>query len=285
MMTLNKYYETEIQIPIRIKKIPTDILVVSMNNEHITLKIRDRGTVLLNYKMQTFLPIIAEYNEFQKQNGRLTLPITSLNKQISGQLATSSEIISISPDTITYYTQESTQKYPVEINGEISSAIQYEIRDIKITPDSVWVFGPKSITDTIGFVYTEKIEKKELRDSISFDIKLQKRNNLKYNPEKVNIKIPVTPYTEKAFELDIKSIGFPSTYKLKAFPSKAKITFNVNIVQIDSIKAEDFSIGILYGDIHENKSDRVKLTLMKSPETVRNIRIIPNEVEYLIEHQ
>ena len=285
MMTLNKYYETEIQIPIRIKKIPTDILVVSMNNEHITLKIRDRGTVLLNYKMQTFLPIIAEYNEFQKQNGRLTLPITSLNKQISGQLATSSEIISISPDTITYYTQESTQKYPVEINGEISSAIQYEIRDIKITPDSVWVFGPKSITDTIGFVYTEKIEKKELRDSISFDIKLQKRNNLKYNPEKVNIKIPVTPYTEKSFELDIKSIGFPSTYKLKAFPSKAKITFNVNIVQIDSIKAEDFSIGILYGDIHENKSDRVKLTLMKSPETVRNIRIIPNEVEYLIEHQ
>ena len=41
----------------------------------------------------------------------------------------------------------------------------------------------------------------------------------------------------------------------------------------------------MYGDIYGNKSDRVKLTLLKHPEGARNIRIVPNEVEYLIEHQ
>ena len=124
-----------------------------------------------------------------------------------------------------------------------------------------------------------------MRDSLSFDIKLRNTKGVKYNPEKVNIKIPVTPYTEKTFTADIKGIGFPSAYKLKAFPSKAKITFNVNIVQIDSIQEKDFSLGIMYGDILNNKSDRVKLTLLKSPENVRDIRIIPNEVEYLIERE
>ena len=285
MMTLNKYYETEIEIPLRVKKIPDDTYAVSTGNNNITLKIKDRGTVLLNYKMQTFLPVTAEYNDFRKQNGTLSLSTNALKKQIEGQLSSSSEILAISPDSIIYYTQESTQKYPVEIDGEISSAIQYEIGDIKITPDSVWVFGPQTATDTINFIYTENIEKKELRDSLSFDIKLRNTKGVKYNPEKVNIKIPVTPYTEKTFTADIKGIGFPSAYKLKAFPSKAKITFNVNIVQIDSIQEKDFSLGIMYGDILNNKSDRVKLTLLKSPENVRDIRIIPNEVEYLIERE
>ena len=285
MMTLNKYYETEIHIPLRVKKIPADLYAVSTGEEQITVKLRDRGTVLLNYTMQSFMPVTAEYKEFQKQSGRLTMPIGSLKKQITGQLATSTEIISLSPDSIIYYTQESTNKYPVEIVGEISSAIQYEIGEIKITPDSVWVFGPKSATDTMSIVYTEPINRSELRDSLTLDVKLQSRKGVKYNPETVNIKIPVTPYTEKTFEKNIKGVGFPSSYTLKAFPSKAKVIFNVNTAQIDSIRPEDFSIGIMYGDIYGNKSDKVKLTLLKQPEGVRNIRIIPNEVEYLIEHQ
>ncbi len=285
MMTLNKYYETEIRIPLRAKKIPNELYAVSTGDEHITLKLRDRGTVLLNYSMQTFLPITVEYKDFQKQNGRLTIPANTLKKQIAGQLATSTEIISLSPDSIIYYTQESTRKYPVEISGKITSALQYEIGDIQITPDSVWVFGPQSATDTMNFVYTEPIDKTELRDSLTLDVKLQSQKGVKYNPDKVNIKIPITPYTEKTFEKTIKGIGFPSSYTLKAFPSKAKVIFNVNIAQIDSIKSDDFSIGIMYGDIYGNKSDKVRLTLLKHPEGVRNIRIIPNEVEYLIEHQ
>lgn len=285
MMTLNKYYETEIKIPLRVKKIPEELYAVSTNDEQITLKLRDRGTVLFNYTMQTFLPITIEYKDFLKQNGRLTIPTGTLKKQIAGQLATSTEIISLSPDTIIYYTQESTKKYPVEISGEISSAIQYEIGDIKITPDSVWVFGSQSATDTMSFVYTEPINKTELRDSLTLDVKLQSKKGVKYNPEKVNIKIPITPYTEKIFEKNIKGVGFPSSYTLKAFPSKAKVLFNVNIAQIDSVKSSDFSIGIMYGDIYGNTSDKVRLTLLKYPEGVRDIRIIPNEVEYLIEHQ
>lgn len=285
MLTLNKYYETEITIPLRVRKIPEDMLAVTMESDRITFKIKDRGTVLFNYKMQTFLPITAEYNDFQKQSGRLTLPTSALKKQMTAQLATSSEIISTSPDSIIYYTQESTRKYPVKIDGKITSAIQYEIGDIKIEPDSVWVFGPSSATDTIDYISTEYIEKEELRDSLSFIAKLRDINGVKFSTDKAEISIPITPYTEKTFETEITGIGFPSSYKLKSFPSKAKITFNVNILKIDSIKPTDFKVGILYGDIHTNKSDRVRLTLLKHPEAVRNLRITPTEVEYLIERE
>lgn len=285
MMTLNKYYETDIEIPLRVKKIPEDIHAVSMEKEIISIKIKDRGTVLFNYKTRNFLPITIDYNDFQKQNGKLTLPTTSLKKELTGQLATSTEILSFTPDSITYYTQTSSQKFPVEISGQISSATQYEIGDITINPDSVWVFGPESATDTMIFVYTEAIEKTELRDSVSLTVNLQEKNGVKYSTNQVDIRIPVTPYTEKSFEIDIKGMGFPASYNLKALPSKAKVLFNVNVVQIDSVKASDFAIGIMYGDIHGNKSERAKLTLIKHPDNVRNIRIIPNEVEYIIEHQ
>ena len=285
MMTLNKYYETEIEIPYRIKKVPDDIYAVSMDKESLLLKVKDRGTVLFNYSTRNFLPITIDYSEFQRQEGRLTIPATALKKSISGQLATSSELISIHPDTLIYYTQESFDKYPVAISGDITSAKQYEIGNIEITPDSVWVFGSTTATDTMTAIFTESVSRVDIRDSISFDVKLQKRKGVKYSADKVNIKVPVTPYTEKSFELEIKGMGFPAAYALKALPSKAKVVFNVNLIRIDSIQPSDFEVGIMYGDIHGNKSERVALTLLKHPEGVRNIRIIPKEVEYILEYR
>jgi hypothetical protein len=63
------------------------------------------------------------------------------------------------------------------------------------------------------------------------------------------------------------------------------VVFNVNILQIDSIQPSDFEVGIMYGDIYGNKSERVALTLLKHPEAVRDIRIIPKEVEYILEYR
>ncbi len=285
MMTLNRYYEMDVEVPYRIKKVPGDVYAVSMDKEIVTLKLKDRGTVLLNYYTRSFLPVTVDYSDFQRQDGRLTLSSSVLKKQLNGQLATSSELVSIHPDTLIYYTQESFNKYPVEISGEISSAKQYEIGNIKITPDSVWVFGLTNATDTMNVVFTEAISRKEVRDSLSFDVKLQKREGVKYSADVVNIKVPVTPYTEKSFDLEIKAMGFPAAYVLKALPSKAKVFFNVNLLQIDSIKPSDFEVGIMYGDIHGNKSEKVALTLLKYPEAVRDIRIIPKEVEYIIEYR
>ncbi len=285
MMTLNKYYEMDVEIPYRIKNVPGDVYAVSMDKEIVTLKLKDRGTVLLNYYTRNFLPASIDYSEFQRQEGRLTLSSSALKKQLTGQLATSSEFVSIHPDTLIYYTQESFNKYPVEISGEISSAKQYEIGNISITPDSVWVFGSTADTDTMSCIYTEIVDRKEIRDSLSFDVQLQKREGVKYSADVVNIKVPVTPYTEKSFELDIKGMGFPAAYVLKALPSKAKVYFNVNLIQIDSIEPSDFEVGIMYGDIHGNKSEKVALTLLKHPEAVRDIRIIPKEVEYIIEYR
>lgn len=285
MITLNKNYETEIEIPYRIKKVPDDIYAVAMEKEMVTLKVKDRGTVLTKYSTRNFMPLAIDYSEFQRQEGRLTLPSSVLKNHLSEQLAKSTDLVSIQPDTLIYYTQESFNKYPVAISGEISSAKQYEIGNIEITPDSVWVFGSTTATDTMTAIFTENVSRTEIRDSISFDVDLQKRQGLRYSVEKVNVKVPVTPYTEKSFELEIKGMGFPATYALKALPSKAKVVFNVNILQIDSIQPSDFEVGIMYGDIYGNKSERVALTLLKHPEAVRDIRIIPKEVEYILEYR
>ena len=283
MMTLNKYYDTEVEVPYSIRQVPEDVYAVSMGKQQVSLMIRDRGTVLFKYSTRRFQPIALDYSEFQRQEGRLTLPTSALKKQLSSQLEISSELISLHPDTLIYYTQESFNKYPVAISGEISSAKQYEIGNIRIIPDSVWVFGPAAATGAMDSIFTETVNRTELRDSVSFEVKLQKREGVKFSADKVNIQVPVTPYTEKSFELDIKGMGFPAAYTLKALPSKAKVLFNVNLLQMDSIKPSDFEVGIMYGDIHGNKSEKVALTLLKYPESVRDIRIIPKEVEYIIE--
>ena len=58
---------------------------------------------------------------------------------------------------------------------------------------------------------------------------------------------------------------------------------NVNMAQYDDLTADDFEVAVDYADIADGTSVRAKLHMVNMPEGVRNIRIIPEEVEFLIE--
>ena len=284
MLTLNQDYEAEIDVPLHIKQIPDNVGFSGSGEEVITLKVRDRGTTLMNYMFASFLPITVDYAELRNRRGRLTLSVSSLKKRIEGQLQSSTNLISVHPDTFMYYTRESAVRVPVNFIGNYSVAKQYVAGAPILVPDSVWVYAPMQVADTLRSLATVSLDYGELRDSLRADVALHVPQGIKCVPEKLALTIPVSPYAEKIFELPIKALDFPENFSLKTFPSSVRVFINVNMSQYETVGENDFEIGVYYSEIADGSKARAKLHLIKRPSVGKDIKIVPDEVEYLIEH-
>lgn len=283
MLTLNQDYETDIQVTVNIKDIPEDVGFSASGEEVLTVRVRDRGTTLINYTFASFLPITVDYRELFNKKGRLTLPTSLLRRHIEGQMVSSTAILSVQPDTFVYYTRESALSYPVRLNAKYSVARQYVAGTPKIIPDSVWVYAPTYITDTLKAVNVELNAEDELRDSLIVELPIKSITGVRCSPSTVRVVVPVSPFAEKSFEVPIIGVGFPDNCRLRTFPSHVKVLMNVNMAMYDQVSAADFEVGVDYSSVQGGASPRAKLRILSAPDNVRDIRIVPTEVEYLIE--
>lgn len=284
MLTLNRNYEDDIKFKISVKEVPEDVSFSSMDEELI-VHIRDKGTTLMNYKFEPFLPLSVPYSSFTNRNGRLTLPSSSIQKLMRNRLASATAILSIQPDTIVLYTQESAVKMPVTLNMDIAPARQYAVGDAVVTPDSVWVFASSAVTDTLKRVQTELLALKDVRDTVRVTVPLKPLHNVNCNPSEVEVVIPLYPFTQKVLELPVTGIDFPEMYKLQTIPSKVNVQVNVSLENYESIQPDEFEVGISYFDVYGAESNEAEVKLLRAPEGVKNVKIVPSFVEYIIEQR
>ena len=285
MLTLNQNYETDIKFNVTIKEKPEDVTFTS-EGEEIVVRVRDRGTTLMNYKLESFMPISVNYSEFVNRKGRLLLPQSVLQKRIKKQLQSSTSLLSVYPDTLVYYTQESAVRFPVKVVGEFEPARQYALGNVTVSPDSVWVFAPVQVADTMRVLYTESREERELRDTLVYKVALMVPESVNScTPSEVTVTVPVYPYAQKSFKLPVIGVDFPDTYKLRTFPSHVQVMLNVSMDNYNRIDADDFEVGVSYLDVFESDNNQAPVKLIRAPHYAKDVVILPSAVEYIIEKQ
>ena len=284
MLTLNQNYETDIKFDISLKDVPADVKLPEKEGTFI-VRVRDRGTTLMNYALDEFLPLSFEYRDLAARKGRIALPASVVTKKVKKQLHSSTAIVSVHPDTLYFYTQESAVKYPVCLNANVVSAREYAIGSVMVSPDSVWVFAPASVIDTLKYISTELVEKSDARDTLSLKVALDVPRGVTCNPAEVAVTVPVFPVTQKSFYIPVKGIDFPDTYGLRTFPPRVRVQVNVSLDNYDLVNAEDFEVGISYLDVYGSDDNRAKLRLLRAPQGVKDVRITPVEVDYIIEEK
>ncbi len=285
MLTLNKEYETDIRFDVSVKEVPDNVTFSSKGAE-VVVRVRDRGTTLMNYKLGSFMPLTVNYSEFSNKKGRLQLPVSMLQKRIKKQLNSSTISLSHYPDTLLFYTEASAVKFPVELNGEFVPARQYAMGDVVLSPDSVWVFAPLQVVDTLKCVTTHPALYTELRDTLVFTIPVNVPEDAnRCTPSEVTVTVPVYPYAQKVFRLPVMGCDFPDTYKLRTFPSHVQLMLNVSMDHYNKISEEDFEVGVSYLDVFDSESDKVNVKLLRSPSFVTDAVLVPSEVGYIIEKQ
>lgn len=287
LQTLDETFETEISIPLALKNVPEKVQITTGLPSQIHITIRDRGTTLFRffrYTVQNAVEVDFEKYDAGHLTARVQVPVSDVQRMIQSQLGVSSHIISVRPDTLEYYYNRGVaKKLPVKICGSVGASPQNYIQSMNLSEDSVLVYAPNSVLDTMQYAYTQAVSLLGLKENITQSISFQRMKGVMYVPERVEMTAFVGYYAEKTVEVPIIGLNFPGDKELRTFPSKAKVTFRVESGQYQRITADNFVLAVTYEELLQNPSDKYRLHLKSLPDGVTNARISPLEVDYLIE--
>lgn len=285
LQTLNNDYETEFSIPVRLRNVPENVVITSEPMSEVRVRVRDKGTVLLNYMLgKNFYPVILDFKNYTNMGNHVQVQTSQVQKWITGQLNASTALLSMKPDTLEYYYSTGVSKMiPVKLCGNVSAGEQYYLPDTLFTPDSVRVYAPSDALDTMKVAYTLPLNLDNITDTLEREVTLSTPKGAKYIPASVKLTLPVDMYTEKTVEVPLRGVNFPADKVLRAFPSKIKISFQVGMGRFRQITADDFHLVVSYEELVRLGSEKYTVKLRTLPEGVSHVRFNPEQVDFLIE--
>lgn len=287
LLVLNDEYETEVTIPFRMKNIPENVVLTSELPQELKVGVKDRGTVLVNYLLgQTFYPVTVDFEDYADRGNQVRFLSRSLDKRISSQLNQSTKLLSVKPDTLELiYTRAKAKKVPVRLRGEVKAERQFYISDIVYSPDSVMVYAPNEILDTITAAYTENLYLEQVADTTHRRVNLKPVKGARFTPSYNDVTFYVDIYSEKSVEVPVIGVNFPDDKTLRTFPSKVQVTFQVGLSQFKYVTEENFKVVVDYNTLEGNGNEKCKLHLLEIPANVIHTRINPKEIDYIIEQK
>ena len=287
LQVLNDDYETELSIPLRMKNVPENVVLTSELPKELRIGVKDRGTVLVNYLLgQTLYPVTIDFTDYQDKGTQVRILSNTLQKRIASQLNQSTKLSTIKPDTLELiYTRGEGKKIPVKLRGEVNADRPYYLSEVIYSPDSVMVYAPKEILDTITSAFTESLYIEQIADTTRQRVELMPVKGAKFTPSYCDLTFLVDMYSEKTVEVPVQGVNFPKDKQLRTFPSKVKVKFQIGLSHFNSVTADDFVVVVDYNQLHKNESDKCPLVLMQSPTNIHQIRLNPQEIDYLIEQK
>ncbi|MEI6059220.1 MAG: hypothetical protein WCR72_00860 [Bacteroidota bacterium] len=286
---LMKDYSDEIKYNITFTNVPKDLILTNSGDSVITIGMNAQGFELLAAKyarkIRTLTIDLSTLKIRQTSDGYSAyMPSSRLMEQLGQQIRFQNQITVIKPDTLFFRFSEIFRKQvPVRPDVTYTVSSQYDITDsMEFSPRFVTVASIKSITDTLSFVKTQKLRLSQLDSNISVKIPLFKGNYaslMKYSSDSVTVKFTVEQVTEASYPVPVSIVS--NGENMKIFPDKVDVICRVPLSVYPHIEASDFATQVSYFPALV-KEKKLRVALVKVPEKVRVLKIIPAEVEYII---
>ena len=275
LQVLNEEYETDIPFNVTVLNLPDNIELVDDGDVEFGVRLHDRGTALLKYKFGRKLSVVVDYAEFKKQKGVLSLPVSSLKKQVTNSIESSSSIVQYNEDTVHINVKHNRKLLPVRLNGKIDAAEHFEISGISIQPSDVMVSATPERLDEMSLVDTEYIVKKYLKGDKEFTVGIVTDELMNVEPSEVRVVVSVSPLKVKKVRVPIKRVNFPLHFYALWLPTEVELAFEVSEAHYDSIGPSDFLVQLDYNDLLKVGSGKVELKLLKTPSFAKNVVLKP----------
>lgn len=289
LQALNETLEREVKVRLALGNIPADVVIIDSLPPVINVTLQGKGLTLARQNIYgIFHPRQAEIDFAKYDSGNpdaeVRISLADTQRMIGRLFSSSTRILSFRPDTLSFsYNRGTSRLLPVRLAGKLNASSQNYIQSITIEPDSVRVYAPASMLDTMQAVYTVPFMQNELHEPTNRRVALLRPKLQKCEPAAVEVRIGVGYYTEKTVRVPVIGLNFPADKKLRTFPAEAAVTFRVESGRFHSVTSDEFVLATTYEELIEENASKLQLHLKTIPAGVSNVRITPAEVDYLIE--
>jgi len=99
--------------------------------------------------------------------------------------------------------------------------------------------------------------------------------------DSVRVYLGVEVLKEYKFEIPLSVKNAPDSLEFKLFPNEVVVSFTCGASDLIQISPNEFLVEVDYRNV-QSSFERLTVDLVKSPKLVKDIRIEPASVEYLI---
>lgn len=292
VIKLSDSYYSEVEYPVGFDNQTRDRILSGYSDSTLHVRIYAKGFKLLNLKWFNAADDIEfNLNHLSMNPYEGTGPYNfyllsdELLKDVNKKLEEVSSVRDIFPDTIFLMMDEKgRRKVPVQPVIDVSYKSQFEpYQDPKPKPDSIWISGPVSLINDLEYIRTETYQAKNVDDDISEELNLIIPDMIQPSIQKINLKVDVEEFTETSVSIKVDTrLAAESKMEVKTFPDEVEVSFWVALKDYQKITPGQFTAlaDISKTDIQEEEKVLVRIT--RHPSHVKNIRVKPRYVEYII---
>ncbi|MDD2634418.1 MAG: hypothetical protein PHW82_02850 [Bacteroidales bacterium] len=292
---INKEYTTDLSLPYKIENLPQNMSLAEDTDDELLINLSGHGYNLLREEIERIkLPLIIDIKSKKSpikiynnpNNSTQSFILTKdLYKRVKKRFGDNIHLVKISPDTL-FLSVTQTYSKKLKVTPKITYAIEkdYIINgDIVTKPDSITVYGDKSIIDTLNAIYTESTQLGTIGKYKIHQLNIKPINNIRYSKTRVLIDIPLEKYTETYLRIPVQAINCPDNLKIRLLPSTVDVSFKVPLSIYEEITINDFTAIVDFNDI-QNQEAEVKVNCAK-PELIItavspiSVKTLPTQTE------
>ena len=194
-------------------------------------------------------------------------------RQIFGDKVDVEDIIT---DTLYFlFSPQYNKRVPVNFAGDFSYRSQYMASGpLRITPDSVTVYGDKARLDLVDHVSTAQVFLDDVHDVQHGVLRLRRIKGVRLSDESVSYELPVSRYVEMRSELPVSVRNVPGGRHMDVFPSRATVILHCTFPVVHD-PFESFELYIDYEDFASSLSGRCVARVPELPRGVLDYRVEP----------
>ena len=287
LLALNDTYEKEVRIPVRIVNMPKNVVLTSNADDTLRVTLRDKGYTICTYLYGDAIKRVdLQFGQYVKKKGYGAVSAAELTKAIYQEIYSSTRIVSVKPERLEYYYNYGMhRRMPVKLFGNVVPSASYYLAKVEFSPKTVDVYGSQKALDSMKCVYTERVNIRNLKDTIVKTLELRNVKGVKCVPSHVKISVYPDVLTEESVEVPIQAVNMPEGKVLRTFPSRVKVVFTVGASIFRSVSPDKFKVVVDYNDLSDNPSEKCTLKIVSMPHGIRNAHTEQPQVDYLIEEQ
>lgn len=287
MFTIGTQREMTISVPVVYYGIPDDVKMDRPLPTEVQFTIEEDGSQLLNYLFAEVDTIDIDLSQqFSSKHGHKEIKINFLPlvEEKMNVISTSCNIVSVEPAVYASpYSKVYTRRVPVRLGSLVNTAHQYTLRDsVVIEPSEVLIRGVRKAIDTVSVIYVDTV-KDVFRKSSVVSARLIRPRGVELLTKSVNLHINVERQTEKQFMIPVEMMNVPDNVNVHLFPKEANVVFTVGVSRFNSLSDADYHVIFDFNNV-DTVRHTCPLQLVNSGEELNvPYRIVPSDVEYLIE--
>tara|TARA_R110002049_G_scaffold59201_2_gene160318 strand:+ start:157523 stop:158473 length:951 start_codon:yes stop_codon:yes gene_type:complete len=287
LIKLSREYTATAQVDLTYIDLPENKLFETEPLSKVNVTIESYGFNLLKYKFSNRKATVSLNKLRKKDKTTFYYLATDIFKDVN-KVFSKGEVLEIERDTIYFKLSKSTsKKLKVEPNLFVQYSSGYNLSGkFVIDPEYITISGPENQVATITRLTTERLELKNVNDTIHKTLKIaidKALPKIHYEATTITIRGKVEKYTERTLEIPFKVVNMPASYKINTFPKTVKVVFQIGLSDFNKITENDFNIVCDFSKVGGDGVNYLTPEILNKPSMVSEVKITPNKIEFLLE--